>query len=205
MSFWMWMVSSRSHGHAHRWVSHHHRRSHVMWWRVPSWSGVHHVMWHSSRSHWRWSWVATSRIGIVTLAGTHWHTGWLALPSFISHSHGIVGPTLVLNLAAFVNQCLRSSKVQTLDALALATAECTSLETLAVLLETSRLLASASHIVSCGLAVLLKLLLEGIGILGTSLLDGLVPCRSGIVCVTTIDTVASITESFGSKAFAVQL
>mmetsp|Transcript_33795 Transcript_33795/g.81933 ORF Transcript_33795/g.81933 Transcript_33795/m.81933 type:complete len:286 (+) Transcript_33795:204-1061(+) len=147
MSFcWMmWMmVSSRSHGHAHRWVSHHHGRSHVVrWWMMmrvwSSWSRVHHVMWHSSGSHGRWSWVATTRIGIrLTLSGTHWHTRWwFALPSFICNSHGKVGTTLILDLASLVNQCLRSSKVQTFDTLALGSAECTSLEALAVLFETS--------------------------------------------------------------------
>ena len=133
---WMRMVSSRRHGHAHRWVSHHHGRSHVMWWMVwmmrwSSWSRMHHVRWKSWGSHGRWSWVLSSGIWKRrTLAGTQWNTRWLALPGFISNSHGIVGSTLILDLAALVNQCLRSSIIHALDTLALATAKCTGLKAL---------------------------------------------------------------------------
>jgi hypothetical protein len=47
--------------------------------------------------------------------------------------------------------------------------------------------------------------LEGIGILGTSLLDGLVTNHAGMRSIPTVRAIASRTKTLRSKAFTIQL
>ena len=57
----------------------------------------------------------------------------------------------------------------------------------------------------CGLLGISNARLEGVGILGTRLLDGLVSRRTRRWCISTIVTATPVAKAFGRKAFTVQL
>jgi hypothetical protein len=133
---------SRSHWrHSHRRISHWGRRrrrasphhwTHVvrMWWSAVMRRGpwLHHVRhWHrvstpTTRCSRRWldsSWVQTMR---TTLRPS--------LPRFICDPHRQFSSSMILHLATFVNESLRSHVIQTIYALAFASAHNPSLKTL---------------------------------------------------------------------------
>ena len=84
---------------------------------------------------------------------------------------------------------------------------------LTVLLETFRLFAFTSHVVGrggtgyddCRLLGVSNARLEGVGILSSSFLDGLVSRCTRRRCISTIVTVTPVAKAFGRKAFTVQL
>jgi hypothetical protein len=82
---------------------------------------------------------------------------------------------------------------------------------LAILFETFGTLAPTPHIVTSPRRRKLHSLfesntgLEGIGILGTSLLDGLVTNLTGMRSIPTVRAIASRTKTLRSEAFAIQL
>mmetsp|Transcript_116859 Transcript_116859/g.174480 ORF Transcript_116859/g.174480 Transcript_116859/m.174480 type:complete len:235 (+) Transcript_116859:636-1340(+) len=140
------------------------------------------------------------------LLGSVWHP---SLPCFVRNTHGKICSSLILNLSPLVDEGLRSGVVETVHTFTFSSTDHSSLEAFAILLQTLRLLATASHVVTTMIRSSLQGLrsntrLEGIRILGTGVLNGLVTKHTSIGSVATVRTVAPITESFCRKTLAVQ-
>lgn len=139
-------VASRGHWNGHVRVA---RRRCVHIWRhmVRMGARVSTMSWMSRRwsawawmQHVRWRHVPMSRRlarRTPRLRCRCW-SNWLPtrgrtsslLPCLVGNTHGKVSTSLVLDLSSLVNQCLRSSVVETVGTLALGSTEYSSLETL---------------------------------------------------------------------------
>jgi len=109
------------------------------WWRrtaMRTW--MHHVWWGRHPTGGRWDRPSVMP-GRWTLRRSWWgalrrsfpsRTNASSLPGLIGNSHRKICSLLILDLAAFVDQCLRTCIVQALNTFTLVTADHTSLETL---------------------------------------------------------------------------
>jgi len=170
------------------------------WWRrtaMRTW--MHHVWWGRHPTGGRWDRPSVMP-GRWTLRRSWWgalrrsfpsRTNASSLPGLIGNSHRKICSLLILDLAAFVDQCLRTCIVQALNTFTLVTADHTSLETLAILFQTFRLFALATHVMYFLCIFTLRIFhnesrLECFGVLGPSVLDCFLPNCPGLWSISTI-------------------